>query len=207
MKNILIGSSHALLIEGICHLLTEPGVPRSLYGARSMPGLLKSIREKAHDVIILAEPIFDLPLEFVARRINEISPAARIVALHHRLAFFSPSLLLKCGVYALLRRNCTVTDLQLAVHYAGSGKFYLSDYLSECLALELGGRGAPHLLLSQQEIEVFIMLLKGYRTADIAVRLSTTPRAVSWHKSAIKRRINAKSFSEMVQYALSQSLV
>jgi DNA-binding NarL/FixJ family response regulator len=206
-KHILIVTSQKILKEGICLLLSDPLTQRLIRSVDTLPELLEALTFHVPDVIVLAEPTFDLPIMLIARRIREFSRDLRIVTLQHRIALFSPSRLIKYGVYAILHGNCTVADLRHAVRYAECGKPYLSESAAELLACELSGWGPPHLKFSDREAETFFLIVNGHTLKKIAEIFAVNPSVISMHKAAIKKRINVGSISEMVQYALAHDII
>lgn len=82
---------------------------------------------------------------------------------------------------------------------------------------ERGVRGLPHgphprtranpLGLTYRELEVLPLLAEGLRNADIAERLSTSPRTIEHHVSGVLMKLNARSRAEAVRRALELGLL
>lgn len=64
----------------------------------------------------------------------------------------------------------------------------------------------PHGLTPRQ-LEILLLLAEGLRNPEIAVRLSTTPKTVEHHVSAVLAKLNARSRAEAVRAAYELGLV
>jgi len=204
---VFVVTSHGILNEGICHLLEDALTQRSVCGVGTFSDLLISTEIRKPDVIVLAEPVFGLPISYVVRKIREMNKNSRIVVLQYRLGIFSPYRLFRCGVYAVLHEDCTVTDLRQAVRNAENRRPFVTEYAAESLAMDRSRSDAPHLEFSDREAETFFMIVNGYTTREIAEALGVNSNVISMRKSSIGRRINVESISEMVQYALAHDIV
>jgi DNA-binding CsgD family transcriptional regulator len=67
-------------------------------------------------------------------------------------------------------------------------------------------RENPHGLTSRQ-LEILLLLAEGLRNPEIADRLSTTPKTVEHHVSAVLAKLNVRSRSEAVRFAYELGLV
>jgi DNA-binding CsgD family transcriptional regulator/tetratricopeptide (TPR) repeat protein len=67
-------------------------------------------------------------------------------------------------------------------------------------------RENPHGLTSRQ-LQILLLLVEGLRNPEIADRLSTTPKTVEHHVSAVLAKLNVRSRSEAVRFAYELGLV
>lgn len=204
---ILVATNQTILLEGMCHLLAEARSPRTVHAAQSISALLGLVYLRSYDVIVLTEPVFNLPITFVARQIKEVRADVRIVALMDRASSLCPTALFEYGAYAVLSTDCSVAELQCAVASVECGNLYISDYVTDRFASILTGMEPPHLKFSIREAEVFSLLIRGFTPTHIAEVLSATPNSISKCSSAIKRRLGIQNTSELILYALQQKLI
>ncbi|HEX9056246.1 MAG TPA: response regulator transcription factor, partial [Ktedonobacterales bacterium] len=61
--------------------------------------------------------------------------------------------------------------------------------------------------LTGRELEVLPLLAEGLRNAEIADRLSTSPRTVEHHVSGVLMKLNARSRAEAVRRAFELGLI
>jgi two-component system invasion response regulator UvrY len=207
IRRILVATNQTILLEGMCHLLAEARLPRTVHAAQSISALLRLVHSCSHDVIVLTEPVFNLPITLVARQIKELRDDVRIVALMDRASPLCPTALFEYGAYAVLSTDCSVEELHRAVASVECGNLYISDYVTDRFAAILTGMEPPHLKFSIREAEVFSLLIRGFTLAHIAEVLFATPNSISKCSSAIKRRLGIRNESELILYALQQKVI
>ena len=61
--------------------------------------------------------------------------------------------------------------------------------------------------MTKREYEIFLDLARGMNVGDIAEKLSVSSKTVSTHKARLMGKLNARSISDLVRYALSQDLL
>jgi DNA-binding CsgD family transcriptional regulator len=61
--------------------------------------------------------------------------------------------------------------------------------------------------LTPRQLEILLLLAEGLRNAEIAARLSTTPKTVEHHITAILAKLNARSRAEAVSIAHQQGII
>jgi two-component system response regulator NreC len=87
--------------------------------------------------------------------------------------------------------------------------FVTATLLTPRLADFLQGR-APHAfhptLLSPREREVLRLLSRGLRTSDMARSLGIAPKTVETYRSALMRKLRARSAAELISFALRNEL-
>ncbi len=61
--------------------------------------------------------------------------------------------------------------------------------------------------LTPRQLEILLLLAEGLRNAEIAERLSTTPKTVEHHITAVLAKLNARSRAEAVRRAYEAGLI
>lgn len=168
---------------------------------------MRLVHLRSHDVIVLTEPLFKLPITLVARQIKAVRDDVRIVALMDRDSSACATALFAFGVYAVLSTDCSVAELQCAVAKVEAGNLYISEYVTDRFAAILTGMQAPHLNFSMREAEVFSLLIGGHTFRHIGELLSATPDTIAKCCAAIKRHLGIKNASELILYALQQNVI
>jgi DNA-binding NarL/FixJ family response regulator len=204
---VLVATNQTILLEGMCHLLAEARLSRMVHAVQSFSELLRLVNLRSYDVIVLTEPVFNLPITFVARRIKEVQADVRILALMDRASPLSPTALFEYGAYAVLCTDCSVTELRCALASVECGNLYISDYVTDRFACISTGMEPPHLKFSVREAEVFSLLIRGFTLAHIAEVLCETRNAISRCSSSIRRRLGIRNASGLILYALEHKLI
>ncbi|MNY38004.1 Oxygen regulatory protein NreC [compost metagenome] len=81
--------------------------------------------------------------------------------------------------------------------------------MAENIAFERHGDvGAlPHLLLSDREMSVFLLLASGRNNSDIAGLLFLSVKTVSTYKGRILTKMRLRNQSDLVRYAIKHGLL
>ena len=61
--------------------------------------------------------------------------------------------------------------------------------------------------LTPRQLEILLLLAEGLRNSEIADRLSTTPKTVEHHVTAVLAKLQARSRSEAVRLAYEAGLI
>ena len=66
---------------------------------------------------------------------------------------------------------------------------------------------AKHELLSEREFQVFNLIVKGFKTSEVAVELNISPKTVSTYRDRIMIKMEMSKNSELVLYAVKNNLI
>lgn len=147
----------------------------------------------------------------VTRQVRQLSPQTQVVILsmHADEAYVVEAL--RAGAIAYVLKKSTSDALGRAIREAIDGRHFLSPPLSE-RALETYRKRAtggldPYRTLTTREREVLQMAAEGLTSAEIAARLSISPRTVEMHRSNLMRKLQLGTHSQLVRYAVKRGLL
>jgi DNA-binding NarL/FixJ family response regulator len=205
---IIFASKKRLLVEALSRLLGDERV-----GQYTIVETLDSLEKWDHpgeleesDLIILTEPGFDCSTVCALRQLHSLCGRTPVVLISCGREIRSAAYLFQHGVRAVLTKDCEVEDLYRAIKNASKGKPYLTPATVEALAADLYENNQGEAKLSEREIEVMGYIARGSRTSEIAKHLRLSAKTVSAHKSSIKVRLNLRSTSQIVQYAIEHGI-
>ena len=109
-------------------------------------------------------------------------------------------------------KESLAADLIQAVHEALAGRAYLSPPLSDRMIKAYVGKTQPTILdsydrLTPREKEILRLAAEGSGNADIAERLSLSPRTVETHRSNLMHKLDLRSQADLLRYAISRGVV
>ena len=64
-----------------------------------------------------------------------------------------------------------------------------------------------HELLSEREFQVFRMIIRGYKTSEIAEELHISAKTVSTYRNRIMDKMGMARNSELIHYAIKNKLI
>lgn len=212
MKKILLVEDHAIVRLATRFLILDLLNPVAVHEAGSFGETLSQLSSNELDLVILDINIPDGEGFNMIPKIREIQPKVLIMiftsleeeiyALHY----------IKAGANGFLSKNASQEEIKKAILSMLEVGNYISTAVQQQLlrnTLENKPNGEnPLEHLSQRELEVMDMLIEGYWTKEIAIKLNLTESSVSTYKSRIFDKLKVSTLIEMfkkVQYYKSQN--
>ena len=117
--------------------------------------------------------------------------------------------LLRQGASGYLNKDCDPEEIVRAIRTVCRGRKYITAGVAERLAdtLAEGGDKAPHELLSERELQVFLRLAKGETIGHMAESMSLSVKTVSTYRTRVMEKMQLQSNSELTYYALKNGLI
>lgn len=204
---ILIVDDHPIVRLGLKQMIAQaPGLSVSCEAATAQ----EAIRLVHNSKIDLA--IVDLSLGEVSgleliRQLRQLAPTLPVLALSmHDEALFAERAL-KAGARGYVMKQEAINSLVNAIHRVLGGQIYLSDRASQQLLEGVGQRGTlPRgrlAALSDRELEVFELIGRGLKTAEIAERLGVSVKTIETYRSNIRWKLDLKDANDLVRHAVS----
>jgi len=209
MIKILIVDDHAIVREGLNHLLQAEKDMQVAGMAMDAASAMRFVSETPVDVIILDISMPGKSGLDLIKDLKQIQPTVRILMLsmypEDRFALRA----VIAGASGYLTKEMASEEIVTAIRTIFSGRNYITSSLADKIADELQHPGAkvPHDLLSDREFEVFCMLASGKPVVDIALALSLSESTVSTYRTRILQKMNLKSNSDLMHYAIVNGLV
>lgn len=174
--------------------------------------VLPQVEALKPDVIVLDLIMPGLNGLEVTRRLTSTAPQTRVVVLsmHANEAYVIEAL--RNGAAAYVLKGSEGADLVQAVHDVMAGKRYLSPPLSErsIEAYMEKAASAPldrYETLSAREREVLHLVAEGHTSPEISARLYISTRTVESHRANVMRKLNLRSQTDLVRYALRRGIL
>lgn len=209
MIKLLIADDHAIVREGLkqlfalCQDVSVAG--EAVNGAQ----VLDALRGGGIDLVLL-----DMNMPGV----SGVDLITRIRAYHERLPVLVLSMhnepqiarrALGAGASGYLTKDNDPETLMAAVRKVAAGGRFIDPALAEMMVFETNGKGErpPHEQLSDRELHILRLLVKGRSVNDIADELSISNKTVSTHKARLMQKLGFQNNAELVRYGLDHGLV
>jgi two-component system, NarL family, response regulator NreC len=209
MTTIVLADDHPIVRQGMRGLLeSEPGfvVIGEAGDGREAVELVERLQP---DVAILDLMMPELNGLEVARRALRLSPRTRVVILS--MYSDEPHVLeaLRAGAMAYVLKGTSTETLIFALREAMAGRRYLSPPLSdravEVYLAQIGTAARPtdrYELLTAREREVLELVARGASYAEIADKLTISPRTAETHRTNLMRKLDLKTTADITLYAV-----
>ena len=118
---------------------------------------------------------------------------------------------LRAGARGYLTKQEATKKIIDVIRRVLRGDVYVSDALADSLVRKVAGAnkkggGSPMDVLTDRELEVFQFLGQGSAVKEVAERLSISVKTVEAHREHIKQKMNFKTSSELLRYAIQHAL-
>lgn len=144
-----------------------------------------------------------------ALRLISMAPGIKIIVLTGRTELVVPKALFESGICGYITKSSAAEEINNAIVAANNGEFFLS--------LDLRSRFdnnsdeeyevSPFDRLSHRELQVVLLLLKGYKTSDVGESLSLNAKTVSTYKRRAFDKLGVSNTPELVQLAIEHSIL
>lgn len=208
MPDVIVIDDHSMVRKGVTQLLQELGWNVVAQGA---------FLQQARDIIKTYEwsmLVLDLNLpdgdglEFLA----ELRAAGykQPVLVHSLMPDAAvASRVFKAGGNGFIGKTCEPEDFQAACRKVLTGGRYVSAEYAEELAMGLAGgvSSNPHEKLSEREFQVMCLIAAGKSPAEVAANIGCNVNTISTFRARILKKLELKTSTEIMRYALSRKLV
>ncbi|EFK10440.1 putative Oxygen regulatory protein NreC [delta proteobacterium NaphS2] len=210
---ILLADDHRVVIEGLRSALEREPEFQVVGEALDGHEAVEKARVLKPDIIIMDISMPRLDGIAATKKIKEISPESRIViyTMHSDKDYVVT--LFKEGVSAFVLKEDPLNELILALKAVkGCGTYFstkaptilvrhMETLTQSCRETEISE------ILSQREMEVFLLLAKGESTKAIARALFISPKTVETHRYHIMQKLEADSVVALTRLAIRNGLI
>ncbi|MBS1827324.1 MAG: response regulator transcription factor [Acidobacteria bacterium] len=205
---ILLADDHAVVRKGFQFILAaQPDfeVVGEAANGQEAVDLAKFLQP---DVVVMDVSMPELNGIEATRRISEVSPKARVLALSmHRDSVYVREIL-RAGARGYILKDAQEIDLLSAVRSVSKGEGYLSPAVSDAVLNDYRKHVTdPVDLLTTREREVLQHIAEGKTNKEIAVVLGLSVYTVEAHRGRVMEKLNLHSTGELVRFALRNRLI
>lgn len=212
MTTIVLADDHHVVRQGLRALLEAEPAFRVIGEAGDGLEAVRQVEHLRPDVLVLDLMMPGLSGLEVTRQVRKRSPRTCVVVLsmHANEAYVLEAL--RAGAAAYVLKESTSVELVRAIHEAASGRDYLSPPLSQ-RAIEAYIRKAkeaiqdPYEGLTTREREVLHLAAEGLTNAEIATRLSLSPRTIEDYRANLMHKLSLRTQTDLIRYALQRGII
>jgi len=210
MIKILITDDHPIVRQGIRQILEDDKFQRFGQIEEAVNGkeLLEKIKSAFFDVILLD---ISLPGRSGLEILGEVKKIARtsavlILSIYPEEQYAIRAI--KLGASGYLNKASAPEELIEAIIKVSEGGRYLTSSLTESITINFFNDDKPFGdKLSIRELEVITLLSEGKTLSNIATDLSLSPKTISTYRERILAKLNLKTTSDIIRFAIKEGLV
>ncbi len=209
--SIVLADDHPVVRQGLRRFL-EPEPDFSVVGETG-DGLetVRLVERLRPDVLVLDLVMPGLSGFDILPILRQRAPRTRVVvfSMYANDDFIRQAL--RSGAAAYVLKGCDPAHAVEAIREAMAGRRYLSPAIARRFEAYRGKAETappdPHDLLTPRERQALQLAAEGHTNAEIAARLSISPRTAEMHRASALRKLGLKSPTELVRYAIRRGMI
>ena len=206
--HILLADDHAVVRQGFKMILAAQPDMEIVGEAGNGREALDLAGQLQPDVIVMDVAMPELNGIEATRRIADLSPRSRVLALSMHKDSVYVREILRAGARGYLLKDSISSDLLAAVRAVARGEGYLSPGVSDAVLNDYRRHVTdPIDLLTSREREVLQMIAEGKTNKEIATVLNLSVYTVDAHRGRIMEKLNMHSATDLVRFAVRAGLV
>jgi DNA-binding NarL/FixJ family response regulator len=205
---VLLADDHKIILDGLRSLLEpEFDIAAMVEDGRA---LVSTAQKLSPDVIVvdISMPLLN-GIEAVSQ-IKKIDPHVKVVFLTMHPDVTYAIRAFEAGASGYVLKHSASSELITAIHEATRGRTYVTPMIAGELVQSYmeGARGRPEktLPLTQRQREILQLLAEGRSAKEIASIMNISPRTVEFHKYSMMSKLNLKTSSALIQYAIKHGI-
>lgn len=214
--SVVLADDHVVLRSGLRLLINQFPDMRVVGEAGDFTQVVSVVQERQPNVLIMDISMANGEAFSVMRKIREIFPETKILVLsmHEDAAYLRKSL--DAGASGFICKKVADVELISAVRAVYDGRTFvdlalepIGDNLFDTWDVLKGSNRTQGLVdgLSPREKEVFVLIVKGHTNQQVADLLQVSVKSVETYRSRVMEKLNVKSRSDLVEYALQQGFL
>jgi DNA-binding NarL/FixJ family response regulator len=208
---LLLVKKMNLVTEGICASLKNDPQFTLLGTTEDQLGTFKFCAHRQPQVLILWLELQTHGMSGFVRQLLALHPNLKIIGLSTKADAFSANEMLSAGVMAYISSdNSSQQELIIAIRTVMSDRVYLCHEIISKLTNNIRNKGqtnfSKEVCLGNREEQILKLIADGYRSKEIAQRLSISQSTVDSHRRNIRRKIGLYNVAELTKYAIRTQL-
>ncbi|MEI9475660.1 MAG: response regulator transcription factor [Deltaproteobacteria bacterium] len=210
---ILVVDDHAIIRDGLRELLNDQIDMEVVGYAREGHEALEKARTLHPDVMLIDIAMPGMNGLAVTSLIKETAPATRIIifTMHKKEAYVQQAI--QAGALGYVLKTSPSEEIFVAVRTVFGGRQFLSPDVKDDLVdrylnqQSVKPKKIGYDSLSEREKRVFLLMVEGKSTKEMAEILCLSPKTVEKYRSSVIRKLNIHSLVDMTKYALRIGII
>ena len=208
---IALGHRYAIIQDGLRLNISKFSTKlRVVLAVSSAEELFKALPSLSTDLIVVGLDLPGYEGAAILQHLQGKFPDRRVAVLTAKEASYRECM--KHDPAGFIMKRESAARIVRAIETIVDGTFYATPGVAEASRSSEAARGPspagePGAVLSAREREMLLLVAEGLRNADIAERLGIRLRTVEFHKTNLKRKLQAKTSGELIRYAYEQKLL
>ena len=206
---VLIVDDHELVRDGIEHLLKSVPNIEVIDKAESGEEAIAKARINMPQVILMDIKMPGIGGLEATRKLRRLDPDVKILIVSVCDDDLLPAHLMKAGASGYLTKGASQNELKNAIQAVHAGQRYISPQIAKQLAVRRidDKKYSPFEDLSERELQVLLMVVKGMNAREIGEKLNLSPKTVNSYRYRFFEKLEVKNDVELILLAVRHGLV
>lgn len=208
--NVMLVDDHAMIREGLKHLLMLDKSITVIAEASNGKDCLKLLSSISPDIVLLDINLPDINGLEVLKNINTLGCSFKtlLLTVHNEVEYLLKAI--EIGANGYILKDSGFEELKKAIHLIISGECYIQPSLIPALNSRLVTKNNDKNKIDQltiRELEVLRQVANGKFNKEIAINLNITERTVKNHISNIFKKIDVCDRTQAAVFAIKNDLI
>jgi two-component system, NarL family, invasion response regulator UvrY len=206
---LLLVDDHELVRTGIQRILEDVSDFSVVGVAVNGEDAVKFCRKHSPEIVLMDMSMPGMGGLEATKQILRFCEQVRIIVLSVHKENPIPAKVMQMGAFGYLTKDSDPEEMIRAIRKVAAGQKYVSPDIAQQIALgQLNLKdGNPFEGLSERELEIALMLVKGAKVPDIASFLNISAKTVNTHRYRMFEKLNVANDVELTHLALRHKLI
>lgn len=211
MKRLVIADDHALVLEGLCRILSENyDIVGTARNGREVVDLVQRLHP---DLVVMDLSMPELNGIEATKRIVRCCPTVKIVFTTQQLDSNYVRAALDAGASGYVAKQSASTELLEALRIVLAGRYFVTPLAvpNDGIPLARASRENPGEMfgsrLTSRQREVLQLIAEGKASKEIASALNISIKTVDFHRGAVMAVLGLRTTAELTRYAMMHGII
>jgi two-component system invasion response regulator UvrY len=206
--NVVLVDDHDVVMEGVAMLLADTPIIAVVGKATSGEDAIVLVKEKQPDVVLMDLRMPGMGGLQAGKQILLENPGVKLIALTTLIEAPFPERVLQAGFSGYLSKNTNIVELVLVIKAVHAGKRYITPEIAKNLAFQsIQGNLPPAAKLSERELEVMMLIIKGHKVAEIAEMLGVKTKTINTFRYRAFEKLEVKNNVDLTHLAVRYGML
>ena len=210
MITVILIDDHTIVRSGIRQMLEDVKGIQVIGEAGTGNEGIQLARELHPQVVVLDFKLPDITGLEVTNRLVRMDPDMKILVLSSAINDLFPFRILEAGAQGYLTKDASVEELVRAIKAVSSGERVISPSIASRLALaKIDEMRSTSIFneLSDREMEILMMVIRGAVVDEIAGRLFLSPKTIHSYRSRLFEKLQVENNVALTLLAIREGLI
>jgi two-component system invasion response regulator UvrY len=209
MVKILLVDDHELVRSGIRLILERVAGFVVVAEVKSGEVAIRYCRKDAPDIVLMDVNMPGIGGLEATKQIVRMSENTRVICLSMHAENPIPAKVMQMGASGFITKDAETEEMIRAIHKVAAGQKYVSPDIAQQIAIgKLDFNDAnPFEQLSDRELEITLMIVKGQRVPGIANSLNISAKTVNTYRYRMFEKLDISTDVELTHLALRYKLI